>query len=71
MHGYGVDYAERIIRCPEHPCKRYALRALELRISVAEVANLLGVSRIAVYGWFDGRRRPNTEHMAQLERYLG
>ena len=71
MQGYSLEFVERINTSPHSDVKRLAMRAIQLRVSVIEIAAYLGVTRIAVYSWFSGKRRPSATHFQQLEKYLG
>lgn len=69
--GYSAEVVSRIMQADRmHPGVRLARVCISKRISVAEVAKKLGVSRPTVYGWFLGTQYPKDEQLERIKELI-
>lgn len=71
-HGYSMSlvYANKKADI-EHPGVALGRFCIDREISVQQVAESLGVSRMTVYNWFSGYVKPSREHLEAIERFKG
>lgn len=71
-HGYSMSLVfankKADIKNPGVALGRFCI---DRNISVSKVADELGVSRMAVYNWFDGSSWPSRDHIEAIERFTG
>ena len=70
-----IGYSQRIIRANKHADKRMlgvqlGRRAIELNVSVVDIANTCKVSRTAVYAWFTGVNDVSPKHEQAVKDLL-
>jgi len=69
--GYSYKIVKQIQGAdPANPAVRLGQLCVAKDISVAEIAEALGVSRQAVYMWFIGLYRPREEHLQKINHLL-
>jgi DNA-binding XRE family transcriptional regulator len=68
--GYSLSLIKQINGTPFTPFTRLAMKAIELDVSIVDIADHLEVSRTAVYAWFLGRYEPSADKFTKLEKYL-
>jgi len=68
--GYSLSLIRQINDTPFTPFTRLAMKAIELDVSIVDIADHLEVSRTAVYAWFLGKYEPSHDKFNKLEKYL-
>jgi len=71
MQGYTIEFARKV-RAGDKSKRGVVLGAIALSkgIPVANIAEYVGVSRTAVYGWFLGKYDPSRANALRLEEYV-
>lgn len=74
MRGYSYEYIQRLKGLAKESRKGSAVKlgvvAVRNNISIANIADALGVSRMAVYDWFSGKYNPKPEQYEALKSYV-
>jgi predicted transcriptional regulator len=70
MSGYSITLAERIKSAKKTVGGALGMLAVQKDISVAAIADALGVSRTCVYDWFTGRYAPAPDKLKRLQKLL-
>lgn len=70
--GYAYSTVKAILAAdPAHIGVRLGRVCIENDVPVARVASDLGVSRLTVYAWFEGKFFPNPDRVEQINKLLG
>jgi ribosome-binding protein aMBF1 (putative translation factor) len=70
MSGYSITLSKRISEAKRTVGGALGMVAVKKDISVADIANKLGVSRTCVYDWFTGQYAPSPENLKRLKKLL-
>lgn len=54
----------------DHPGVMLGRLCIAQDIPVTDVAQFLGVTRMAVYNWFKGKERPRQRHMEKIDQII-
>jgi len=75
MRGYSLQTAQSVFaeaekpRC--HPVFPLLRRAIKANISVVDIADAVGVSKVAVYNWCNNLSVPADENLKKLKAFIG
>ena len=70
MSGYSITLSKCISEAKRTVGCALGMVAVKKDISVAKIAEKLGVSRTCVYDWFTGQYEPSPENLKRLKKLL-
>jgi DNA-binding XRE family transcriptional regulator len=72
--GYSIAFAEHVKALrkahPDNPLYELGMLCIAHDISIVELADRLGVSKQAVYDWFDGNYEPKPETVERIHTQI-
>jgi DNA-binding phage protein len=71
MSGYSITLSKRINKASNTVGGALGVIAVRKELSVAYIAEKIGVSRTCIYDWFTGQYDPSPDNLKRLQRLLG